>query len=71
MHAIFIIFPLLVTALAPFILREAVGWRRWCSVTVGFVGALIIIQPGGGVFDTAALIPLFSAFIFALYIVLT
>ena len=70
-HAIFIVFPLLVTALAPFILREAVGWRRWCSVIVGFVGALIIIRPGSGVFDTAALIPLFGAFIFALYIVLT
>ena len=58
-------------ALAPFILWEAVGWRRRCSVIVGFVGALIIIWPGGGVFDTAALIPLFGVFIFALYIVLT
>ncbi len=39
-HAYAIIFatPLLITALSVPILGEAVGWRRWSAVLVGFVG---------------------------------
>ena len=70
MHAVFIMFPLIVTAMAPYLLRERVGWRRWISVIIGFIGAFIIIRPGSSMFQSAALIPLFGAFIFALYIIL-
>jgi drug/metabolite transporter (DMT)-like permease len=71
MHASFTTFPLLATAMAPFILGEHVGWRRWSAVAAGFVGAMIIIRPGMGVFQPAVLIPLLAAFMFALYHVLT
>lgn len=39
--------PLVMTILAIPILGEKVGWRRWTSTFVGFVGVMIILQPGG------------------------
>jgi len=54
--------PILVTALAPFVLGESVGWRRWAAVLIGFCGALIIAQPTGDGFRWAILLPLFAIF---------
>ena len=70
-HAVFATYPLLIAALSGPILGEKVGWRRWSAIGVGFVGVLIILQPGFGVFQPAALVPLLSAFMFALYGLLT
>ncbi len=70
-QAVFICYPLLVSALSGPVLGERVGWRRWAAVGVGFVGVMIILQPGVGVFDPAAVIPLVSALMFALYGLLT
>lgn len=50
--------PLFITALAPPLLGERVGWRRWMAVLAGFVGVLIIFKPGGAVFQWAALFTL-------------
>lgn len=55
--------PLFLTMFAGPFLGEHVGWRRWCAVGVGFVGALIIIQPGGAGFEWAVLFPLTAAFL--------
>ena len=38
--------PLIVTLLSSLLLKEKVGVHRWTAVFVGFIGALIIIQPG-------------------------
>jgi drug/metabolite transporter (DMT)-like permease len=70
-HAIFASYPLLVAALSGPILGEAVGWRRWAAIGVGFVGVLIILQPGITVFAPAAIVPLAAALMFALYSLLT
>lgn len=70
-HAAFACYPLLVAALSGPILGERVGWRRWCAIGVGFIGVLIILSPGSGVFDPLAIIPLVSALMFALYALLT
>lgn len=70
-HAIFITYPLLVAALSGPMLGEKVGWRRWAAITIGFIGVLIILQPGRGVFAPVALIPLVAAFLFAIYALLT
>ncbi len=70
-HAVFAVYPLLIAALSGPVLGEKVGWRRWVAIGVGFVGVLIILQPGSGVFQPAALIPLLAAFMFALYGLLT
>lgn len=70
-HAIFAVYPLLVTVFAAVMLREAVGWRRRLAVAAGFAGALLIIKPGVDVFDVAVLIPLAGAGLFAAYHIVT
>mgnify|MGYP000263993653 CR=1 FL=1 len=70
-HAVFACYPLLVAALSGPILGERVGWRRWAAIGVGFVGVLIMLQPGSGVFSVWLLVPLASATMFALYSLLT
>jgi drug/metabolite transporter (DMT)-like permease len=70
-HAIFAAYPLLIAALSGPVLGETVGWRRWVAIGVGFVGILIILQPGFAVFAPAAIIPLIAATMFALYGLLT
>jgi drug/metabolite transporter (DMT)-like permease len=70
-HAIFAFNPLLIAALSGPILGEYVGWRRWTTIAIGFVGVLIILQPGVGVFSPFALIPLAAALMFAFYGLLT
>lgn len=70
-HAVFTCYPLLVAALSGPVLGEKVGWKRWTAIGVGFVGVLIILQPGYAVFDPAAVIPLIAAAMFALYGLLT
>ncbi|MCV6585383.1 MAG: DMT family transporter [Marinibacterium sp.] len=70
-QAVFVCYPLLISALAGPILGEHVGWRRWAAIGAGFVGMMIILRPGSGVFDPAAVIPLASALMFALYGLLT
>ncbi len=69
--AIFFVAPLLVTALSVPILGERVGARRWTAITVGFIGVLILVRPGSGVFGWAALLPLVTAACFALYQIVT
>lgn len=70
-HAIFACYPLLIAALSGPVLGEKVGWRRWAAIGVGFIGVLVILQPGFTVFAPAAVVPLLSALMFALYGLLT
>ena len=70
-HALFACFPLLITALSVPMLGESVGWRRWIAVGIGFLGTLLIIRPGIGVFDPYALVALTAALMFAVYNILT
>lgn len=70
-HAIAAVYPLIITVLSALVLGEFVGPRRWAAVGVGFVGVVVILRPGLGVFDPAALIPLAGAALFAVYQILT
>jgi drug/metabolite transporter (DMT)-like permease len=38
--------PLFVTMGAALVLGEAVGWRRWTAILVGFFGVVLVIRPG-------------------------
>jgi len=69
--AISFVSPLMVTALSIPILGEVVGWRRWSAVAVGLLGVLIVVRPGTGAFDTAAIFPLLSAASWAVALVVT
>ena len=70
-HAVFTVAPLMIVALSGPVLGEHVGWRRWAAVGVGFLGMLIILQPGLRVFSPWALLPLISALMYAVYALLT
>lgn len=53
--AILQVLPLTIVMGAALFLGEAVGWRRWLSVAVGFLGVLLILRPGTGDFDMSML----------------
>jgi drug/metabolite transporter (DMT)-like permease len=63
--------PLFVTAMAPTLLGEYVGWRRWAAVSVGFVGVLIIVRPLQESWSWVALLPVIGALCGALRDMLT
>ncbi len=63
--------PVVVTMLAAWVLHEPVSRMRWALVCGGFVGALIVIRPGSGVFGWAAIFPLLMALCYGCFQVLT
>ena len=69
--AIFTVCPLFVVAMSGPVLGERMSLKRWLAVAIGCVGVLVILRPGAGVFTWAALVPVASAFMVALYSVLT
>lgn len=69
--AVSFVAPFIVTILAAIILRERVGPRRWAAVTLGFIGTLIVIRPGLGVFHPAILLVICAGIGFAVRQVLS
>jgi drug/metabolite transporter (DMT)-like permease len=61
--------PLFATMLSIPVLGEQVGVRRWSAVAVGFVGVLIMLQPGVKTFAFAEMVAIGAAFTYALAIV--
>lgn len=68
--AISFVQPLFLTALSVPFLGERVGPYRWSAVIVGFIGVLIMIQPGADSLESGAVIGLASAFLMACAFVL-
>lgn len=58
--------PFFITAMSALVLRDHVGWRRWSAVIAGFVGVLIVVRPGAASFQPVALLPVATAFLYAL-----
>lgn len=69
--AIFFVSPLLITIMSVLFLGERVGPWRWAAVMLGLVGVVIMVRPGTGAFQSAALLPLLAAFGYALLSILT
>ena len=63
--------PLFVTLGAAILLGEKVGWRRWSAIFIGFLGVIIILQPGYGTFQLASLLGLAAVLCLALRDVVT
>jgi drug/metabolite transporter (DMT)-like permease len=63
--------PVLVTALSGLLLGEHVGPRRWAAVACGFIGVLLVARPGSGVLGWTALLPLATAVLLAIYMMMT
>lgn len=47
--------PLVAAVGAVLFLKEKVGWRRWLTIAIGFLGVLFIVQPGSANFDASVL----------------
>ena len=68
--ALFFASPFLITVFAIFILKEQVGPRRWLAVIVGFIGVYVILNPNFSNFDYLSLTPVFTAFCYALSMII-
>ena len=68
--ALYFTVPLFVTALAGPFLGERSGWRVWAAVLLGFAGVIVMLQPGSGLFEPAALLSLLSASLYGLAMLL-
>ena len=70
--AVFFTAPLLATALSVVILKERAALGTWIAVVLGFVGAMIMVRPGGAsVVQTASFFAIGSALLYAASIVIT
>jgi drug/metabolite transporter (DMT)-like permease len=63
--------PLLVTILSIPLLGERVGPRRWAAVAAGMLGMLVVVRPGLGGFQPAALFGVASSSCWALALIIT
>jgi drug/metabolite transporter (DMT)-like permease len=59
--ALYFMVPVFVTVMSGPILGERVGLMAWLAVIVGLVGVFVILRPGTGLFEPAALLTLISA----------
>lgn len=68
--ALYFTAPLFITLLSIALLSEKVGIDRWLALMLGFGGVVVMVRPGGALFDWAALLPVFCGFAYALSMVL-
>jgi len=60
--AVFQVTPLVIAMGAAIFYKEAVGWRRWSAIFVGFIGVLLIVRPGVEGFSPAVLLVFLAIF---------
>lgn len=63
--------PLFIVAFAALFGGEVVGRSQWAGVVLGFFGIILVLRPGGEAFNWAALLPILSAILYALAMILT
>lgn len=63
--------PIYVTALSALFLGEAVGWRRWTAVVVGFIGVVIALRPSTAMLGWPSLIALAGSLCYAVLMIVT
>jgi drug/metabolite transporter (DMT)-like permease len=68
--ALYFTAPLMIVVLSVLLLGEHVSQNRWLAVLVGFAGVVVMVRPGGGLFDWAALLPVLCGAAYALSMIL-
>ena len=68
--ALFFAAPIIVTILSIPMLGEKVSGLSWAAIALGFIGVLVILQPGTALFNPAALFSLASAATYALAMII-
>lgn len=61
--AIMQVAPLVTMAVAVLLLGARIGAARWLGVVAGFAGVLLVLRPGAGTFQAAALLPVACTFL--------
>jgi drug/metabolite transporter (DMT)-like permease len=69
--AAFYTLPLFITLFAALFIGDRVGAKGWTAVFLGFCGILLVLRPRAEEFNTYALLPLVSAVLYALAMILT
>jgi S-adenosylmethionine uptake transporter len=69
--AIFYVAPLFITALSVPFLGERVGPWRWAAVVAGMAGVVVMLRPGDGLVEVAALLPVGAALTYAMMQMIT
>ncbi|MGI9465462.1 MAG: DMT family transporter [Aestuariivirgaceae bacterium] len=69
--AIAFVMPFIMLLLGRWVLKEYVGPRRLIACAVGFIGTLLVIQPSFAAVGWPALLPVFVAVDFALFMLVT
>lgn len=63
--------PLFISLFAAFFLGDAIGRTGWAAIAIGFIGVWLILQPEAEQFSWFALLPVISAILYALAMILT
>lgn len=63
--------PLFVTVLSVPLLGEQVGVRRWVAILIGFSAVVYMLNPGAGIFQPIAALPLASALFYSFIPIVT
>jgi len=63
--------PLFITLFSAALTGDKVSGQKWVAVVLGFIGVLLILKPNADAFNWYALLPLFSAVLYALAMILT
>jgi drug/metabolite transporter (DMT)-like permease len=69
--ALLMLWPVLATAVAGVLFRERLSSWRWVLVCGGFIGTVIVVRPGSGLFGWAVLVPLLTMVVATAYNLLT
>ncbi len=68
--ALYFTAPLFITLLSVIMLGERVALNRWLAILAGFGGVVVMVRPGGALFDWAALLPVVCGLMYAMSMVL-
>lgn len=63
--ALYFTAPLMIVVMSVVILKETVTLPRWVAVGFGFAGVILMVRPGGELFDWAALLPILCSVAYA------
>ncbi len=58
--------PIFVTLLSAYVIKEAVSPLGWLGVILGFIGVIVLLQPGTDAFSVWAVLPVMGAAFYAL-----
>ena len=70
MTVLFLVSPFFITLISIFFFESQVGYRRWISILIGFVGVVLICQPETGQFNYYYLIPIIVALSYAFSVII-